>query len=677
VGGASTKGVACLHIIRIIAPRLLHATMAQLYCSYVILVLQLLIVLTIADYEEDYADGLAAYFKDDWSTAIEKFEKALQSYQTDKEARESCYVKCQDIPLHIPNDYADDEQYKFFHATLETSWCINRCKSGKHKPIIGGSSHVITEYMKLGHIYGYLQHAYSKRGQLSKASSYAATHLYLSPHDITSRSNIEFYRGKEELNDEDFKSLEHKLYRDLYEEGQSFYYAKEYERMVEAFEKSLLAFYDEVEKCRNECVGPIEYSGNHEFSAAMWKVNLAYLECKTDCPKKLGEFRDTDMHNVNFVGSFFHYLTYGYFYLNNMTEAAKAVTTHKRIEPNNRVVEMNRAYIIQQPGVNIKSFIERKDAQPLLDRMDDELQIINLVKGYQLSPRNEHEEDDEKLLEKDVENYPVEVIETEEEQLNKETNVTQDTTTSKEEKPIVIERPSDHRNIERVVMDNVLSMEQCEDLLKLAENCKEGDGYQKKSPHTKSEIFAGLTVLDAAKAVVRKELDHHQVQLYLNVSKTSKDLVAEQFQLTKPLLFSYTHLVCRTARGTINQNERANDLSHPVHADNCYQESPNGDCIKKEPAYTWRDYSAILYLNDDFEGGKFFFAHSPHDTTPEHYVAPKCGRLVGFSAGAENMHGVTAVTKGKRCAVALWFTFDPNYQEKSFDNAQILLSSVS
>ena len=27
--------------------------------------------------------------------------------------------------------------------------------------------------------------------------------------------------------------------------------------------------------------------------------------------------------------------------------------------------------------------------------------------------------------------------------------------------------------------------------------------------------------------------------------------------------------------------------------------------------------SAILYLNDDFEGGKFFFAHSTADLTPQ------------------------------------------------------------
>ncbi|CAJ0954129.1 unnamed protein product [Ranitomeya imitator] len=44
-------------------------------------------------------------------------------------------------------------------------------------------------------------------------------------------------------------------------------------------------------------------------------------------------------------------------------------------------------------------------------------------------------------------------------------------------------------------------------------------------------------------------------------------------------------------------------------------------------------------------------------------IKPKCGRLVGFSSGGENPHGVKAVTGGQRCAVALWFTLDPMYRE--------------
>ena len=88
--------------------------------------------------------------------------------------------------------------------------------------------------------------------------------------------------------------------------------------------------------------------------------------------------------------------------------------------------------------------------------------------------------------------------------------------------------------------------------------------------------------------------------------------------------------------------ENRKDLSHPVHSDNCILDEATGECNKIPPAYTWRDYrymsklyiqleltvhitapllisllSAILYLNNEFEGGQFFFAHSTKDLSPE------------------------------------------------------------
>lgn len=42
---------------------------------------------------------------------------------------------------------------------------------------------------------------------------------------------------------------------------------------------------------------------------------------------------------------------------------------------------------------------------------------------------------------------------------------------------------------------------------------------------------------------------------------------------------------------------------------------------------------------------------------------PSCGRLVGFSSGPVNPHGVSAVTSGRRCALALWFTKEKLYRD--------------
>ncbi len=88
-----------------------------------------------------------------------------------------------------------------------------------------------------------------------------------------------------------------------------------------------------------------------------------------------------------------------------------------------------------------------------------------------------------------------------------------------------------------------------------------------------------------------------------------QEILQEQFKL-EHLYFSYTHLVCRTAKDGIYvcqmckglftqccctrthvglQDDRQ-DLSHPVHADNCILDHEKGECNKAAPAYTWRDY---------------------------------------------------------------------------------------
>lgn len=40
----------------------------------------------------------------------------------------------------------------------------------------------------------------------------------------------------------------------------------------------------------------------------------------------------------------------------------------------------------------------------------------------------------------------------------------------------------------------------------------------------------------------------------------------------------------------LGQQERRNDLSHPIHADNCLLDPEANECWKEPPAYTFRDY---------------------------------------------------------------------------------------
>ena len=54
------------------------------------------------------------------------------------------------------------------------------------------------------------------------------------------------------------------------------------------------------------------------------------------------------------------------------------------------------------------------------------------------------------------------------------------------------------------------------------------------------------------------------------------------------------------------------EMSHAFHADNCQLKKT--ECDPAPPAYFYRDYSALLYLNREFSGGNLVFAERVKDT---------------------------------------------------------------
>ena len=57
-------------------------------------------------------------------------------------------------------------------------------------------------------------------------------------------------------------------------------------------------------------------------------------------------------------------------------------------------------------------------------------------------------------------------------------------------------------------------------------------------------------------------------------------------------------------------------------------------------------------------------------------VEPKCGRMVAFSAGFENLHGVLGINQGTRCALPLWFTLDKAHDEVQRHDADEILRTL-
>ncbi|KAK1341448.1 hypothetical protein QTO34_017854, partial [Cnephaeus nilssonii] len=254
---------------------------------------------------------------------------------------------------------------------------------------------------------------------------------------------------------------------------------------------------------------------------------------------------------------------------------------------------------------------------------------------------------------------------------------------------------------ERAVLDGLLTPAECGVLLQLAKDAAEAgarSGYRgRRSPHTAHEHFEGLTVLKAAQLARAGAVSTQGAKLLLEVSERVRTLTQAYFSPERPLHLSFTHLVCRTA--IKGEQEQRMDLSHPVHADNCVLDPDTGECWREPPAYTIEttggqpllgsagapglgshcrlssSSSGLLYLNDDFQGGDLFFTE-PNALTVRAQVRPRCGRLVAFSSGGENPHGVWAVTRGRRCALALWHTWAPEHREQEWTEAKELLQEL-
>lgn len=89
----------------------------------------------------------------------------------------------------------------------------------------------------------------------------------------------------------------------------------------------------------------------------------------------------------------------------------------------------------------------------------------------------------------------------------------------------------------------------------------------------------------------------------------------------------------------------------PPHADNC---EPDG----KPNDVPWRDYGAVIYVNDDYEGGELYF------TKLDMVLRPKAGMLAAFPATLSHEHAVLKVAKGERVTLPAFYTFDKSHADK-------------
>lgn len=116
----------------------------------------------------------------------------------------------------------------------------------------------------------------------------------------------------------------------------------------------------------------------------------------------------------------------------------------------------------------------------------------------------------------------------------------------------------------------------------------------------------------------------------------------------------------------------------PYHADNGYFHCPvhgnnqsvlrsvcDGSCIGAgfiaNHTY-WREFTALLYLNEDFEGGEILFEDGPCNRIYKKVIPIKANMLILAPNGEHFYHEVFPIKKGKRYSLHLWYTSDPQHK---------------
>lgn len=156
------------------------------------------------------------------------------------------------------------------------------------------------------------------------------------------------------------------------------------------------------------------------------------------------------------------------------------------------------------------------------------------------------------------------------------------------------------------------------------------------------------------------------------ILKNISDRVLNSIQQNYPLNGKEYHL----DHGGIYSRIKGNFC--PYHSDNIYFECPihgkdqsylrmicNGKCAgsKFVPNHTsWREYTALIYLNDNFEGGEILFEDGPCNKRYQKIFSIKANMLILAPNGPDFYHEVFPIIKGTRYSIHLWYTSDPAHQ---------------
>jgi hypothetical protein len=182
-----------------------------------------------------------------------------------------------------------------------------------------------------------------------------------------------------------------------------------------------------------------------------------------------------------------------------------------------------------------------------------------------------------------------------------------------------------------VQIENALGRRDCQGLMALYDRC---------ANHATGEDATGHPV------VYPNDVPEPEFALLRRVAERGRRCAARALAPDEPI---YTETAILAAIGVGGR--------HPRHADNRRQDDDGRWVPNHTPQ---RDFSALYYLNESFEGGELVFE------TQGLAVVPRAGLFVAFPSDERFVHEVLPVTAGRRYSLALWFTRQPDFALAGF-----------
>ncbi|XP_023186157.1 prolyl 3-hydroxylase 3 isoform X2 [Xiphophorus maculatus] len=536
--------------------------------------------------------------------------------------------------------------------------------------------------------YNFLQVTYYKLEKLKKAASAAHTYFVANPSHLEMRNNIEKYRRMEGVTEDDFYDREAEKHWVLYDAATQHEASSDWLQAAEKWRACVNETLWRTDECRVQCEvspqplpedrGVDGVDGAFEKAAAL---SLSFLSCRQSCVTQVATRPGRISAQEDFLPTQLEHLHIAQFKSGDVSAALQTLRSFLLFYPSDKDSLDNLQLYYETLGGDAESH-GIQPAREIARYINQSLQEKSLL-YFGVENLNFTFTDPDLWTPEDV--VPESLRENwraEKQMINekiKEGDQPEEVDDSGfyagglvPQVGVTIAMDDDALNgTNRVVLDGVMTEKECDKILQLATVAASlGDGYRgRRSPHTPHETFEGLTILRAVKLSQEGLVDQSDTRLLHELGERVRTLLHSYFRSPSGLFISFTHLVCRSA--ATGEQEGRMDLSHPVHVDNCLLEPETKQCWREPPAFIHRDLSAILYLNDNFDGGELFFTKRDAKTVTAR-VKPSCGRLVGFSSGPVNPHGVTAVTRGRRCALALWFTKEKLYRDMEREEAEAL-----